>query len=104
MPAPRHGHAAVLGADGRMYVIGGVESYKGPPLKTVLVYTPKTDSWMEGPDMNVRRVIYAIGGTDRGAFEKKELLNRFLPKSFQSYDGKVQDTVEVLDINIKRRK
>jgi hypothetical protein len=98
-----------------MYVIGGVESYKGPPLKTVLVYTPKTDSWMEGPDMNVRRVnlaavatvdgkIYAIGGTDRGAFEKKELLNRFLPKSMQSYDGKVQDTVEVLDINIKRRK
>ena len=42
--------------------------------------------------------IYAIGGTDAGAYERRELLNYFLPASKKLYKGKVQDTVEVLDI------
>jgi hypothetical protein len=43
--------------------------------------------------------IYAIGGTDVGAYEGKESVNTFLPQSLETYTGKVQDTVEVLDIS-----
>ena len=42
--------------------------------------------------------IYAIGGTDVGAYENKAKLNKLLPGKFEFYTGKVQDSVEVLDI------
>ena len=42
--------------------------------------------------------IYAIGGTDMGAYKTKEKLNTLLPKSQELYTGKIQDTVEVLNI------
>jgi len=110
MPEPRNAHAAVLAADGKIYVIGGSKAYRDTPLKTVLIYDPVKDSWSKGPDMNVPRSlvsavatpdgkIYAIGGTDVGAYPKKEQFNFFLPEKAELYTGRVQETVEVLDIN-----
>jgi hypothetical protein len=43
--------------------------------------------------------IYAIGGTDVGAYGKsRNEINFFLPEKLKLYTGKVQNTVEVLDI------
>ena len=42
--------------------------------------------------------IYAIGGTDKGAYKIKDKINQFLPRKKRLYAGKIQDTVEVLDI------
>jgi hypothetical protein len=89
--------------------MGGVAKYKGPPLNEVFAYDPGEDSWEKGPDMLMPRgtpaavatpdgKIYVTGGTDVGAYEGRRKLNYFLPKSLEAYTGKVQDTVEVLDI------
>lgn len=45
MPIATRDSAAVLGPDGRIYVIGG--SSAGGPLSRVLVYDPSTDSWSD---------------------------------------------------------
>jgi N-acetylneuraminic acid mutarotase len=110
MPAPRWGHAGVLGADGRIYIMGGGKGYDGSPLKDLFIYDPVKDTWKKGPSMNLPRhtlaavattdgKIYAIGGTDVGAYGKiRNEINFFLPKKHRLYTGKVQNTVEVLDI------
>ena len=109
MPAPREGHAGVLGADGKIYIMGGGGAFKGPPLRDVFIYDPVKDTWKKGPPMNRPRhtlaavatsegKIYAIGGTDVGAYEKRKGINLFLPMKIELYTGKVQDTVEVLEI------
>lgn len=95
--------------DSSIYVIGGSAQIPAVPLADVLIYDPVKDSWEKGPSMNTRRLclaavatpdgkIYAIGGTDAGAYEKHERLNVFLPDSRKLYTGQVQNTVEVLDI------
>ena len=110
MPESREAHAAVLGSDGKIYVLGGASSVPTPPLNDVFIYDPLFDSWTRGPKMNVPRAvlaavatpdgkIYAIGGTDIGAYSGRKKLNFFLPKEHEFYTGKVQDTVEVLDIS-----
>jgi len=110
MPESREAHAAVLGSDGKIYVIGGASSVPTPPLNDVFIYDPVQDSWARGPKMKVPRAvlaavatpdgkIYAIGGTDIGAYSGRKKLNFFLPKDHEFYTGKVQDTVEVLDIS-----
>jgi N-acetylneuraminic acid mutarotase len=109
MPDPRIGHAGVLGSDGKMYIMGGTSVKHGPPLKDVRIYDPIKDRWEKGPSMNCARTglaavstpdgkIYAIGGTDVGAHRAKESANFLLPKNLEFYTGKVQDTVEVIDI------
>ena len=109
MPAPRDNHAAVLGADGKFYILGGSEGPDLPPLKDVFIYDPAKDTWQKGPAMNKPRAalaavatpdgkIYAIGGTDKGAYKIKDKINQFLPRKKRLYAGKIQDTVEVLDI------
>ncbi len=108
MPRPRDSHAAVLGKDGKIYILGGTSGPDTSPLKEVLIYDPVRDTWVRGPDMQFPRAniaavataekIYAIGGTDMGAYKTKEKLNTLLPKSQELYTGKIQDTVEVLDI------
>lgn len=74
MPKGRHAMGAALGADGRIYVIGGAVSYSNPiGSRRVFVYDPKTDRWAEGPRLRHRRFhhavavdpagkIYAVGG------------------------------------------
>jgi N-acetylneuraminic acid mutarotase len=109
MPAPRQSHDAVLASDGKIYIMGGIESVDSPPLDDVFIYDPINDSWKQGPSMKFPRAapaavatpkgkIYVIGGTDVGAYDVKEAINRFLPSKKELYAGKVQDTVEVLDI------
>ena len=109
MTGARKAHAGVLGADGKIYIMGGSSEVHGHPLKDVFIYDPVKDAWEKGPDMNIPRAIpsavatpdgkiYAIGGTDVGAYENRRGVNFFLPKRLELYTGKVQDTVEVLDI------
>jgi len=108
MPEERCGHAAVLGADNRIYVMGG-EGGRGQPERDLFIYDTVLDKWQRGPDMNSPRttlaavatpdgMIYAIGGTDIGAYKYKGLFNRFTPKGEALPKGKVQDTMEILDI------
>ncbi len=82
MPTPRGGLAAALGADGRIYVIGGANSNAdGSPIlyETVDVYDPAADTWSAAPSMSTSRYaltaiaapdgrIYAIGGSDGTAY------------------------------------
>lgn len=113
MPAKRSGLCAVLATDGKIYILGGSET-PDSPLNTVFIYDPERDIWEKGPDMILPRdvlaaaatpdgKIYAIGGTDVGAYKDKAIwkhLASLVPKNeLGNYDGKVQDTVEVLDIN-----
>jgi N-acetylneuraminic acid mutarotase len=77
MPVGVEGAGAALGADGRIYVVGGAISYSNPAAcREVQVYDPATDRWSEGPALNEARQghmvvatkdgrIYAIGGTNQ---------------------------------------
>lgn len=109
MPKPNESHDAVLGADGKIYVLGGSQGHGEPPISDVFIYDPAIDTWKKGPQMQRPRStlaavatpdgkIYAIGGTDVGAYKSRQMLNTFLPRKSEVYDGQVQDTVEVLDI------
>ena len=71
MNTPRDGLAAVLGADGLIYAIGGENGAEA--LSTVEIYNFTTRTWVHGPSMSTARVnlaaatapnalIYAIGG------------------------------------------
>jgi Kelch motif len=75
MPTARAGLAAVRGADGRIYAIGGRDA-TGRSLRTLEIYDAETDTWTRGPDMEIPRVflaaaadaagrIYAFGGSPR---------------------------------------
>ncbi|MCF8110078.1 MAG: hypothetical protein K9J85_01175, partial [Desulfobacteraceae bacterium] len=111
IPAGKAFHAAVLGSDNRIYILGGSEAGESShPLRDVYIYDPAKDSWSRGPSMNIPRSIlaavaapdgkiYAIGGTDAVAYKTREKLNFFLPEKAELYSGKLQKTVEVLDLN-----
>jgi hypothetical protein len=45
MPRPRMYHAAVLGSDGRIYVMGGSSAAEAPKLAEVDVFDPSTNQW-----------------------------------------------------------
>jgi N-acetylneuraminic acid mutarotase len=97
MPEGRHAMGAALGADGRIYVIGGAVSYSNPiASRSVFVYDPKTDRWEEGPRLGQARFhhavavdpsgrIYAVGGIENHRFFSRrgtasvEVLNTFQP-------------------------
>lgn len=76
LPEPRQNMAAALGADGKIYVIGGLTGYSNLiAQRSVFVYDPATDSWSDGPPLRTARQghtavatkngrIYAIGGTN----------------------------------------
>ncbi len=109
MPETRVFHAAVHAANGKIYVIGGSRTLHSPPLASVLVYDPVKDSWSKGPSMNVPRgspaavatpdgKIYVVGGTSFGAYPGREKINRFLPEGHKIDAGKVQASVEVLNV------
>lgn len=79
MPVGVEGMGAALGADGRIYVVGGTQTYPNPKAeRLVQVYDPATDRWSEGPPLRTERQghavvatrdgrIWAIGGTNAHA-------------------------------------
>lgn len=109
MPEPREFDNAVYAANGKIYIIGGCRSLTSPVLAGVLIYDPVKNSWKRGPDMNVPRgspaavatpdgKIYVTGGTSVGAYPTREKLNSVLPGGLQLDAGKVQASVEVLNV------
>lgn len=82
MPTPRHGLAAALGSDGRIYAIGGFGGTSTPcpgvACGTVEAYDPATNTWIARASMPTSRTflaavaatdgkVYAIGGYDGGS-------------------------------------
>jgi N-acetylneuraminic acid mutarotase len=102
LPTPRQAMGAALGADGRIYVVGGAKSYASPAsLSVVEIYDPMTDRWSEGPPLRYRRRshqvvvtpdgrIYAIGG-----FVAPDKRRR--PDARAKVDARLGATVEVLE-------
>lgn len=67
MPTARFGAAVVTGADGLIYVIGGLPSYAGGilGLRTVEAYDPASDTWQTRADLpEARRFASAALGAD----------------------------------------
>jgi len=105
MPQGVQTAGAALGADGRIYVIGGSLKFGNPkPVDRVQVYDPRADSWSKGPSLNVPRHghavvgtpegrIYAIGGTNsRAVFHPRQIVGGGAGK-----EGEVLDSVEILE-------
>ena len=89
MPTPRSALAAAVGADNRIYAIGGVDA-NGNPLATAEAYTTATNSWVtvtsllmplswlaaaEGSDGR----LYALGGT--GASGVSNVVEAYKPSA-----------------------
>jgi N-acetylneuraminic acid mutarotase len=89
MPEGRHGMGAALGADGRIYVVGGAVSYSSPRAEDdVFVYDPASDRWSRGPRLRTARYHHAVTVTPDGRIYAIGGLGR---------DGKSLTSVEVLD-------
>src|SRR4051812_13361902 len=77
LPAPLN-HAAAVGYQGHVYVVGGFAGRTGltEPVKTLYRYDPHEDRWAQLPDMPTARAalavgalrgrLYAVGGAARG--------------------------------------
>ena len=101
---PRQAMGADLGADGRIYDVGGAPSYMHPkPMDVVEIYDPETDTWETGPPLVYPRrshavvatpdgKIYAIGGFV--APREKGLRDQLLGAKV---DPQLGATVEMLD-------
>jgi hypothetical protein len=89
MPEGRHGMGAALGADGRIYVVGGAVSYSSPRAEDdVFVYDLASDRWSRGPRLRTARYHHAVTVTPDGKIYAVGGLGR---------DGKSLASVEVLD-------
>lgn len=119
MPEPREGFSGALGADGRIWLSGGDAFAGGPASPKVFIYDPELDTWEEGPEMMLPRAghamaatpdgkLYAIGGSDVDAYQRdpmlKEHIRPFMTRrEWETYKGKAQEMVEVLDISKWRK-
>ncbi len=69
MPVGVSNQCASIGADGRIYVLGGIEGAGGSlsTVRTVQVYDPVLDSWSAGPSMSEARSTFTtiLGSDDR---------------------------------------
>ncbi len=67
LPTPRQAMGAALGADGKIYVVGGAPSYAHPrPMDVVEVYDPEADAWSPGPHLTYPRRGHAVVSTKEG--------------------------------------
>lgn len=67
MPRPRQSMGAALGADGRIYVVGGAPSYSDPvQMDAVDIYDPASNTWQAGPPLLYARNGHAVVGTPDG--------------------------------------
>ena len=57
LPAPRSGHCSLTLHDGNVMIIGGHSGYHD--LKTVLIFSPKNNSFAQGPSMIHERFYFA---------------------------------------------
>lgn len=55
MPRPRTQHSAVVLRDGRVLVLGGIDS-DGGGTDTTFVYDPAANTWADGPHLTVPRL------------------------------------------------
>lgn len=73
IPKPVMQHAAIVGNDGRIYLIGGRSTQSSKPWGAVQIYDPVKDVWRVGANMRIPKVqfgaakdasgrIYVIGG------------------------------------------
>jgi len=105
MPLAVQSAGAALGADGRIYVVGGTPRFSNPkPVARVQVYDPRTNTWSRGPSLRTRRQghavvatpegrIYAIGGTNAySVFHPRQIVG-----GAAGTKGDVLDSVEVLE-------
>lgn len=104
LPTPRQAMGADLGADGRIYVVGGAPSYAHPrPMAVVEIYDPETDTWETGPSMHYARRGHAVVATPEGKLyaiggvvgRRQRTLREQLAGDF--VDPALGATVEVLD-------
>jgi len=104
MPIPRQAMGADVGADGRIYVVGGAPSYTHPrPMAVVEIYDPERDSWETGPSLRYRRRSHAVVATPDGRIyaiggfvgPRERTLRQRLTGDFIEAD--LGATVEVLD-------
>jgi hypothetical protein len=104
LPTPRQAMGADLGADGRIYVVGGAPSYSHPrPMAVVEIYDPETDTWETGPSMNYARRGHAVVATPDGKIfaiggfvgRRQRTLREQVAGDF--VDPALGATVEVLD-------
>jgi len=104
MPIPRQAMGADLGADGRIYVVGGAPSYTHPrPMAVVEIYDPEHDTWETGPSLRYRRRSHAVVATPDGRIyaiggfvgPRERTLRQRLAGDFIEAD--LGATVEVLD-------
>lgn len=109
LPTPRQAMGADLGADGRIYVVGGAPSYAHPrPLAVVEIYDPKTDTWETGPSMRFARRGHAVVATPDGKLyaiggfvgPRERTLREQLAADF--VDPALGATVEMLDTSKAR--
>ncbi len=104
LPTPRQAMGADLGADGRIYVVGGAPSYMHPrPMAVVEIYDPETDTWVTGPSLRYKRRSHAVVATPEGQLyaiggfvgpRKRTLRQRLAGDHIEADLGA---TVEVLD-------
>lgn len=67
MPTPRQAMGADVGADGRIYVVGGAPSFMHPrPMDVVEIYDPETNTWETGPPLVYPRRSHAVVATPDG--------------------------------------
>jgi hypothetical protein len=67
LPTPRQSMGADVGADGRIYVVGGAPSYMHPkPMDVVEIYDPETNTWETGPPLVYPRRAHAVVATPDG--------------------------------------
>lgn len=67
LPTPRQAMGADVGADGRIYVVGGAPSYMHPkPMDVVEIYDPDTNTWETGPPLVYPRRSHAVVATPDG--------------------------------------
>ncbi len=105
MPIGLEGADAALGADGKIYLVGGTRSYSNPVARReVYVYDTRADTWSDGPPLNTARQglalvgtatgrLYAIGGTN----EEREFSPRELVGGGPDSRGGPLASVEVLE-------
>lgn len=104
LPTPRQAMGADLGADGRIYVVGGAPSYMHPrPTAVVEIYDPERDTWETGPSLTYSRRSHAVVATPEGQLyaiggfvgpRKRTLRQRLAGDHIEADLGA---TVEVLD-------